>query len=44
MIAFQRRWMEVKAEEERWKGVPEWKKKIILEKQKKKSDEEVSHP
>ena len=41
-FCLQRQWLEVKAEEERWKGVPEWKKKIILEKQKKKSDEEVS--
>ena len=30
-------------EEERWKGVPEWKKKIIMEKQKKKADDEVCY-
>ena len=31
----------MREEQERWKGVPEWKKKIMLDKTKKKQEEEV---
>ncbi len=32
----------MKAEQEKWEGVPEWKKKLILEKERKKNDDSVS--
>ena len=33
---------EMKAEQDKWEGIPEWKKKLIMEKERKKSDDTVS--
>jgi len=39
----QRELLARKQEEERWRDIPEWKKALILEKEKKKQEEMVSN-
>lgn len=41
MICAQKEQEQQKAEEEKWKNVPDWKKNLILEKEKKRKDEMV---
>ena len=33
---------EMKAEQDKWEGIPDWKRKLIMEKERKKSDDTVS--
>ena len=42
ILNFQKVLAEQKAEENKWEGIPEWKKKLMLEKEKKKNDDSVS--
>jgi len=33
----------VRAEQERWKGIPDWKKRLMMEQEKKKQADMVGH-